>query len=97
METITRKLEIIEALKELVGKRTTKEEIESKLTKLTGVPVVMEDISKDDDELVDFNLIGNIDDGKELFCDFDVYFLKMRNKGFDGSDILVTEVSFNFE
>lgn len=88
-------------LEELVGKRFSKDSLEAHLTEKFTYPITLEDISKDDDELVDFNLIGNIDikypDNFHLYVDFDVYFLKMRREGHDGADIYITEVGYEFE
>lgn len=87
-------------LEELVGNRFNKETLEAHLTEKFSYPIILEDISRDDDELPDYNLIGNIDieypDGFHLFVDFDIYFLKMRRVGFDAADIYITEVSYEF-
>lgn len=91
----------VKVLEELVGKRFNKETLEAHLTEKFSYPITLEDISRDDDELADYNFIGNIDikypDGFHLFAYFDIYFLKMRRTGFDAADIYITEVSIEFE
>lgn len=88
-------------LEELVGKRFNKESLEAHLTEKFTYPVTLDDISREDDELSDYNFITNIDieypDGFHLFADVDIYFLKMRREGFDAADIYVTEVAVEFE
>ena len=88
-------------LEELVGKRFTKESLEAYLTEKFSHNIKIEDISREDDELGDYNFITNIDieypDGFHLFADVDIYFLKMRRDGFDGANIYVTEIGVEFE
>jgi hypothetical protein len=91
----------IKILEELVHKRFNKETLEAYLTEKFSYPITLDDVSRDDDELSDYNFIGNIDikypDGFHLFADIDIYFLKMRRAGWDDSDIYITEVSYEFE
>lgn len=85
-------------LEDLVGARFNKESLEEKLTDIFGVPIVVEDISHDEDELGDYNFLGGFDIPKrELYGYFDIYFLKMRRPGFDNADIYITEVAIEFE
>ena len=85
-------------LESLVGSRFNKESLEKELTEIFGVPIVVEDISKEDDELADYNLLGSFDiPERELYGYFDIYFLKMRRPGFDNADIYITEVAIEFE
>lgn len=85
-------------LEDLVGSRFNKESLEEKLTEIFGVPIVVEDISHDEDELGDYNFLGGFDiPEKELYGFFDIYFLKMRRPGFDNADIYITEVAIEFE
>jgi hypothetical protein len=85
-------------LEDLVGARFNKESLEEKLTEIFGIETVLDDISREDDELSDFNFIGCFDiPEKELYGFFDIYFLKMRRPGFDDADIYVTEVAIEFE
>lgn len=93
-----REYDIRVGLESLVGSRFNKESLEKELSEIFGTTIVVEDISKDDDELGDFNFIGSFDiPEKDLFGYFDIYFLKMRKPGFDGSDLYVTEIAIEFE
>jgi hypothetical protein len=38
----------------------------------------------------------NIEDGSEQSGFFDIYMLPMRRKGFDGADMYITEVGYEF-
>lgn len=90
--------EISSSLESVVQGRFTKESLERDLTTIFGVDIVLEDISREDDELGDYNFIGHFDiPGSNLYGYFDIYFLKMRRPGFDGSDLYVTEVAIEFE
>ena len=50
----------------------------------------------DDDDLADYNLMFNIEDGSEQSGFFDIYMLPMRRKGFDDADMYITEVGYEF-
>lgn len=90
--------EIRVRLESLVGNRFTKESLEKTLSIIFDVDIVLDDISREDDELGDYNFLGGFDIPKrELYGFFDIYFLKMRRPGFDNSDIYVTEVAIEFE
>ena len=85
-------------LEYLVGSRFNKKSLEQKLTEIFGTDIELDDISWEEDELADFNFLGHFDiPEKELYGFFDIYFLKMRKPGFDGSDIYITEVAIEFE
>jgi len=85
-------------LETLVGQRFTKETLENYIENKLGYKVSLEDISKDDDELSDFNLLGGLDNkATKVYGFIDIHFLKMRNNGFDGANIYITEVSYEFE
>ena len=89
-------LRVTKTLEKLVSGRFTIKTLEEHLSKEFDSPIKLEEISRKDDELGDFNLIGNLDDGT-VFCDFDIYYLKMRRKGLDGANIYITEVGYQFE
>lgn len=94
----TKEKEISERLENLVQSRFTKESLESKLSEIFGTPITLDDISREDDDLGDFNFLGEFDiPSQNLYGFFDIYFLKMRKAGFDGSDIYITEVAIEFE
>lgn len=85
-------------LEHLVGKRFNKETLEAKLAEIFKQPITVEDISKDDDELADFNLLTNFDNEAEnLFGYVDIYYLPMRRAGFDEAVWYITEVAVQFE
>jgi hypothetical protein len=93
-----RELPIAEALENLVGRRFNKETLEAKLSEIFGIEAKVEDISKDDDELSDFNYLTAFDNkDKGIYGYADIYFLPMRRTGFDGATFYVTEVGYEFE
>jgi hypothetical protein len=89
---------IAKEIEGLVGNRFNTETLEAKLTEIFGQEIKVEDISRDDDELVDFNLLTTFDDQpRDLYGYIDIYFLPMRRQGFDGATFYVTEVAIDFE
>jgi hypothetical protein len=89
---------IANQLEELVGNRFNKKTLESKLTEIFGHKAKVEDISRKDDELADYNLLTLIDNKKTgVYAYVDIYYLKMRRKGFDDATIYITEVGIEFE
>ena len=85
-------------LEGLVGQRFNEQTLNERLSKLFQWDVKIEDISDKEDELVDYNFVfgfGDVD--SELYGYGDIYFLKMRREGFDGSTFYVTEVNVDFE
>ena len=98
LRNVSAEKEISNRLESLVGNRFTKESLEKTLSIIFDVDIALDDISKEDDELADYNFIGSFDiPERELYGYFDIYFLKMRRPGFDGADIYVTEVAIEFE
>jgi hypothetical protein len=93
-----KQLEVINFLESLVFSRFTVETLEAKINNEYNSNIKLELHSEleGDDERTDFNLIGVLE-FKDVFCDVDVYFLPMRCNGFDGSNIMVTEVGYEFE
>ena len=93
-----REKQIAEALENLVGIRFNKETLEAKLTEIFGHKAEVECITKEDDTYPDYNLITEFDiRDKGIFGYADIYFLPMRNVGFDGATFYVTEVSYEFQ
>jgi hypothetical protein len=86
----------IEFLESLVSSRFNEQSLNKHLSEFFEVEVKVENISKDDDDLADYNYIFNIDT-KHLFIDIDIYFLKHRKVGFDDATFYITEVAYNFE
>jgi hypothetical protein len=94
-----KQVEIIVDLEDLVGQRFNKETLEAKLAEIFKESITVEDISHDDDELSDFNLLtefGTSDDA-ELHGFLDIYFLPMRRAGFDGATWYITEINVGFD
>jgi hypothetical protein len=92
-------IEIEIALEDLVGQRFNKETLEAKLSEIFKQPTTVEDISHEDDELSDFNLLTEFgtSDEAELHGFVDIYFLPMRKAGFDGATWYVTEINVGFD
>ena len=94
--------EVISFLEGLVGQRFSMQSLNDKLEKVFKQKVELENTSllreqeNDDDDLADYNLMFNIEDGSEQSGFFDVYMLPMRRKGFDGADMYITEVGYEF-
>jgi len=94
----TKKNKIIKDLEALVGLRLNKKKLESRLTEIFGTKTKVSNISKKDDELTDYNYMGEMkNEPIGLFGYFDIYFLKHRTVGFDGATFMVTEVAYEFE
>ena len=90
--------QIAKGLEALVGQRFNKASLEAELTRLFRQPTTVDDISKDDDELCDYNFLTGFDnEEKEIYGYADIYFLPMRKEGFDGACYYITEVSWEFE
>jgi hypothetical protein len=93
-----KEIEIEVALEELVGQRFNKETLEAKLSTLFKQPITVEDTSREDDELSDYNLLAHFDNEEtDLFGYVDIYFLPMRKEGFDEAIWYITEVAVVFE
>lgn len=94
--------EVISFLEGLVGQRFNMQSLNDKLEKLFKQKVELQNTSllreqeNDDDDLADYNLMFNIEDGSEQSGFFDIYMLPMRRKGFDGADMYITEVGYEF-
>ena len=97
-----KKEEVIEFLEGLVGQRFNMQSLNDKLEKLFKQKVELQNTSllreqeNDDDDLADYNLMFNIEDGSEQSGFFDIYMLPMRRKGFDDADMYITEVGYEF-
>ena len=96
--------EIITFLENLVHKRFSEETLNKELSvffkrkiKVSNVSQGRIDTGEDDDELSDYNLMFNIENG--VFSDsgyYDIYMLPMRRPGWNDADMYVTEVSYEF-
>jgi hypothetical protein len=85
-------------LESLVNNRFSIETLTAKVREIFNDETInIEDISKEDEDvIVDYNLLFSCEK-EDLYCYVDIYFLKMRNKGFDGSDMYITEIGCEFE
>ena len=95
------KQEVISFLEGLVGQRFNMQSLNDKLEKVFNQKVELQNTSllreqENDDDLSDYNLMFNIEDGSEQSGFFDIYMLPMRRKGFDGADMYITEVGYEF-
>tara|TARA_B100000963_G_C22236767_1_gene498204 strand:- start:6 stop:305 length:300 start_codon:yes stop_codon:yes gene_type:complete len=96
------KQEVMSFLEGLVGQRFNMQSLNDKLEKVFNQKVELQNTSllreqeNDDDDLADYNLMFNIEDGSEQSGFFDIYMLPMRRKGFDGADMYITEVGYEF-
>ena len=96
------KADVIEFLEKLVWGRESIESLNEKLTEFFQQKVEVHNVSQDriesgdDDELCDYNLMFNIEDGSDISGYFDIYMLPMRREGYDGSNMYITEVSYEF-
>ena len=94
--------EVISFLEGLVGQRFSMQSLNDKLEKVFKQKVELQNTSllreqeNDDDDLADYNLMFNIEDGSEQSGFFDIYMLPMRRKRFDGADMYITEVGYEF-
>jgi len=97
-----KKEEVMLFLEGLVGQRFNMQSLNDKLEKVFKQKVELQNTSllreqeNDDDDLADYNLMFNIEDGSEQSGFFDIYMLPMRRKGFDGADMYITEVGYEF-
>ncbi len=94
--------EVISFLEGLVGQRFSMQSLNDKLEKVFNQKVELQNTSllreqeNDDDDLADYNLMFSIEDGSEQSGFFDIYMLPMRRNGFDGADMYITEVGYEF-
>lgn len=94
--------EVIEFLEDLVHTRESMQSLSDKINKFFKQKVDLDNVSllreqeNDDDDLCDYNLMFNIEDGSDVAGYFDIYMLPMRRKGYDGADMYITEVGYEF-
>jgi len=97
--------EAVEFLESLVYGRESIESLNKKISEHFGEEIEVYnssqgriDSGEDDDELVDFNLMFNIEgEDNELSGYYDIYMLPMRREGFDGATMFITEIGWEFE
>ena len=81
------------------------ESLNKKLTEFFGKKIELcnvsqsrEDSDGDEDDLTDWNLMFAFEseDDDDHPIDGDIYMLPMRREGFDGADMFITEVGYEF-
>ena len=92
MANITQK-QTTDFLNNLVSKRYNKEKLNKALEDFFKQIIILEE---SDSDCTDFNLMFNIENESEVCGYYDIYFLKMRNKGHDDSDMYITEIGIEF-
>jgi hypothetical protein len=95
----TRQLEVIDFLEQLVHNRFSKESLEKKLSDFFEEPIEVVEANLDDDDyndLSDYNLMFNLE-REDQYGYFDIYMLPMRKEGFDGSNMYITEIAYEFD
>jgi hypothetical protein len=94
--------QIVAELESLVGQRFSMERLNETLSKMFNEKIEVENVSQsridngEDDELFDFDLMFN-SETEETYGYFDIYMLPMRNPGFDGSTMYITEIGYEFD
>lgn len=93
-------IKVIQILEGLVNSRFTMETLHTHLQKefKLDTPMVIEDVTNDKDECdtCDWNLMCCLD-AHGIFCDIDIYFLKLRKRNIFGEDFQVVEVGYEFD
>jgi hypothetical protein len=97
--------EIIDFLENLVYGRESMESLNAKLTEFFGKKIEVCNVSQsreesdgDEDDLTDWNLMFAFEseDDDDNPVDGDIYMLPMRREGFDGADMFITEIGYEF-
>jgi hypothetical protein len=94
--------EIINFLENLVHTRLSMEQLNQSVSEFFGTKVEVINVTEEnlkegnDDELSDYNLMFNIEDGTDQSGFYDIYMLPMRREGFDGGTMYITEVGYEF-
>jgi hypothetical protein len=91
---------VIQVLEGLVYNRFSMESLNEHLQKefKLDAPMVIEDVTegKDECDTSDYNLMCCLD-AHGIFCDIDIYFLRLRKPDYDNNTIYVTEVGWEFQ
>jgi len=97
------KQEVVVFLEDLVHKRFSKKKLNKVLSDFFKQDLEVSNVSQNkidngiDDDLTDFNLMTYVDfDGEFDAIEIDIYMLPMRRKGWDDSDMYITEVGYEF-
>lgn len=91
---------VIQILEGLVGCRFSMETLNTHLQNEFNLEkhLEIEDVTdnKDECDTSDYNLMCCLD-AHEIFCDIDIYFLKLRKPDYNNNTIYVTEVGYEFQ
>ncbi len=89
--------EVIDELEDLVGKRFNLKTLNEVLAEIFNEDIKAEFVDNANErQLTDWNIMFN-SEKEETYGYFDIYVLKHRVKGFDGTDFYITEIGFEFE
>ena len=91
---------VIQILEGLVGNRFSMESLKTHLQNEFNLEehLEIEDVTKgkDKNDTSDWNLMCCLD-AHGIFCDIDIYFLKLRKRNVFGEDFQVVEVGYEFD
>ena len=91
---------VIQILEGLVGSRFSMETLNTHLQNEFNLEkhLEIEDVTegKDENDTTDWNLMCCLD-AHGIFCDIDIYFLKLRKRNIFGEDFQVVEVGYEFD
>jgi hypothetical protein len=91
---------VIQILEGLVGSRFSMETLNTHLQNEFNLEKHLEidDVTegKDENDTTDWNLMCCLD-AHGIFCDIDIYFLKLRKRNVFGEDFQVVEVGYEFD
>jgi hypothetical protein len=88
--------EVVEFLKSLVHMRYNMETLTKVLSRYFNEPIIPTYSREELGDDVDYNIMFD-SHKEETYGYFDIYVLKMRRPGHDGSDFYVTEIGYEFE
>lgn len=89
--------EVVNFLESLVGMRYNMESLTKVLSRYFNEPIKATFTDEENEkDLTDYNIVFD-SHKEETYGYFDVYVLKMRKPGFDGSEFYVTEIGYEFE
>jgi len=94
--------EIKTFLEGLVQQRFNMNTLNAKVSEFFGTNIEIDNVTQEnldcgnDDELADWNLMFNVEDGTDQSGFYDIYMLPMRREGFDEATMYITEVGYEF-
>ena len=93
-----RQKKVVNFLEKLVGERFNLETLNATLSEHFGEDIKADFVNENDEsnDLSDWNIMFD-SEKEETYGYFDIYVLKMRRPGFDGSEFYITEVSYEFD